>query len=573
MFVNKIKEYILANQLLDEAKLKAVLNKIEKDKLGLEEVLVDEKYFSASDFNDIKSKVFNIPAVNLIEVEVTAADLNLLAPKVADNYQAIIFARAGNRIKVGLVNPGNFLAHEALEFLAKENGWQIDYYVVAVNDFKPLFKQYTDYKKELTGVLESAEQKFAIKDARISPRGFDGRIKSAPVAKIVSVIIGHALEGGASDIHFEPGLNESRVRYRVDGVLHTSLSLPIYLHNTIVSRIKVMANLRLDENRIPQDGHISSLVDNQRLDLRVSVLPMLNSEKVVIKVSDTTSGIPTLEALGFSPWQLDTIERHIEKPFGLVLLTGPTGSGKTTTLYSILNRLKSDAANITTLEDPIEYYIDGINQSQINTEAGFTFADGLRAILRQDPNVVMVGEIRDNETAELSVHASLAGQLVFSTLYTNSAWGAISRLIEMKAEPFLLAATLNLVLAQRLVRQVCPDCRHEETLAPALLDKIKQEISEIPDEYKDRSSRALKFYRGRGCSACNNTGYTGRTVISEVLEIGQDLRTLISQQDFNSRAVKAQLKKQKYVTLRQHGILKALAGLTSIDEIMRVTQT
>jgi type IV pilus assembly protein PilB len=492
-----------------------------------------------------------------------------------ENYQMMIFDSQDNQVKVGLVDPGNFLAHEAIDFLAKDNHWQVAYYAISLNDFRRLSRGSAGYTKELTSALELAEEKFAVREETVAAtpaEQFSESVRSAPVAKIVSVIIRHAIEGKASDIHIEPGRAESMVRYRVDGILHTSLTLPSYLHSAVISRIKVMANLRLDETRIPQDGRIRLTLDGTDIDLRVSVLPMLNAEKVVIRVLDTSAGIPTLEQLGFSPYHIIMLKRNITRPFGIVLLTGPTGSGKTTTLYSILNIIRNEGVNITTLEDPIEYSIEGVNQSQINPEVGFTFAEGLRSVLRQDPNIVMVGEIRDRETTELVIHAGLTGHLVFSTLHTNNAWGAIPRMIDLKAEPFLLASTMNLVMAQRLVRSLCPDCRQEQTLPPALLGRIKEELAHIPKEFWEGSMPEIKFYHGVGCKTCGNSGYVGRTVISELFEVGQELKDIIAKEQFDSQTVSSQLAKQKFITLMQDGLVKALKAETTVDEVMRVTQ-
>jgi len=574
-YQDKIKELLLGQKLVDEEKFNAALIKAEKTGRGIEDVLVEDKAVPERAFAAIKGQIFNLPVADLSETEVPAKVLSLLPRKVAENYQAIIFEAADGKVKAGLVDGGNFLAHEAINFLAQENNWQVSYYVISLGDFRRLLQQYGEAKIELTTALESAEEKFAAKDPEavaLSSEQLDERIKTAPVAKIVSVIIRNAVEGKASDIHIEPGRTDSRVRYRVDGVLHTSLTLPAYLHNSVVSRIKVMANLKLDETRIPQDGRIRSRLDGRDVDLRVSVLPMLGSEKVVIRVLDTSAGVPTLEELGFSSYHIEIIKRNISKPFGVALLTGPTGSGKTTTLYSVLNMLRGDEVNITTLEDPIEYYVDGVNQSQINTEVGFTFADGLRAILRQDPNIIMVGEIRDNDTAELVIHAGLTGHLVFSTLHTNNAWGAIPRMIDMHAEPFLLASTLNLVMAQRLVRKVCQECKEPMAMPPPLLARIKQELAAVDKGYLGAGAGKFEFFRGKGCSACGNTGYQGRTVISELLEIDQEMRDIIADEKFDSKIINAQLAKQKYVTLMQDGLIKAMSGLTSVDEVMRVTQ-
>lgn len=572
---NKIKEYLLKNNLVDEAKLNLVLAKATGSEESLEKLLLDRKVISEKALLEAKSKIFNITPITLGEVEVPPEVINLLPRNVAENYQMAVFERVDNLIKIGLVNPGNFLAHEAVDFMAKGQNLKTEFYVISFYDFSRLLKQYGAVKKELKSALASAQEKFAVKEKALdlSKTGdLEEMIKAAPVAKIVSVIVRNAVEGKASDIHIEPGKTESRVRYRVDGILHTSLNLPNYIHLAVVSRIKVLAQLKLDENRIPQDGRIRLEFEGRDVDLRISILPMLNSEKVVIRVLDTSTGVPTLKELGLSDYHIEILERNISKPFGVMLLTGPTGSGKTTTLYSILNMLKTDDVNITTLEDPIEYYINGVNQSQVNAEVGFNFAGGLRAILRQDPNIIMVGEIRDTETAELVVHAGLTGHLVFSTLHTNSAWGAIPRIIDMKIEPFLLSSTLNLVMAQRLVRKNCSNCKSKETLPPALLEKIKGEIKNIPTDYLGDSANKLEFYRGTGCSECNDTGYVGRTVIGETLEIGTEMRDIIAKESFDSQTVKEQLKKQKYVTLFQDGLVKALKGETSIDEVMRVIQ-
>lgn len=570
----KIKDYLIKKGLVDEAKLDLITTKTETSNLPLEKVLIDEKLIKEEQLLQIKSEIFNLPAISLEDAEVFQEVINLMPQKVAENYQTVIFERQGNVIKVGLVNPGDFLAHEAVDFLAKGQGLKTEYFVISYSDFNRFLSKYGE-TKDLKRALESAQEKFEVKKKKgqkATSQSLEAMVKAAPVAKIASVVVRNAVDGKASDIHIEPGRKEGRVRYRVDGMLHTSLTLPNYLHMALVSRIKVLANLKLDETRIPQDGRIRMEFDGRDVDLRVSVLPMLNSEKVVIRVLDTSAGIPTLGELGFSDYHIEILERNIGKPFGVMLLTGPTGSGKTTTLYSILNMIKTETANITTLEDPIEYYVTGVNQSQINTEVGFTFASGLRALLRQDPNVIMVGEIRDTETAELVVHAGLTGHLVFSTLHTNSAWGGIPRLVDMKVEPFLLSSTLNLVIAQRLVRKICPSCRQEEKLPPALLEKVKNEINNIPTEYLGDVSGNLKFYRGVGCEECNDTGYSGRTIIGEILEVGTEMRDIISKENFDSKIVAEQLKKQKYVTLFQDGLVKAGKGITSVDEIMRVTQ-
>lgn len=569
----KIEDFLLSKHLLDENTAKAIDLPTISTVSMLEDTLVAKKVFSSKQFNEIKGQIFNIPAVDLDDYVIDAQTLNLLTLKVSQNYKMVVFERQGNEIKVGMVSPGDFQAHEAMEFLVGQQGLKAKYFSISSDDFKEVVKQYGDFKKEIGSALKIAQEKFSHQEEIIVESKDDAQlesvIKAAPVAKIVSVIIKHAVEGKASDIHIEPGRNEARVRYRVDGILRNSLSLPTYLHQAVVSRIKVLSNLKLDETRIPQDGRIRMNVDNQDIDLRVSVLPMLDAEKVVLRILDNSAGVPSLAELGFSPRHIEIIERNITKPHGLCLLTGPTGSGKTTTLYSVLNMINSEAGNINTLEDPVEYYITGINQSQVKPDLGFTFAKGLRAILRQDPNIIMVGEIRDNETAELVIHAALTGHLVFSTLHTNNAWGAVPRLIDMKVEPFLLSSTLNIIIAQRLVRRVCPECKEPINLPDNLKKRYDEEIARVPEEAISDFKDTRKFYRGKGCNSCGNSGYTGRVVICEILEVGNELRELIAG-SFTMEQVEVQLKKQKHISLSQDGIIKALQGVTTIEEVMRV---
>jgi type IV pilus assembly protein PilB len=575
--VLQIKDYLLEKKIITPEQLASVEQEIKSSGKSPEEVFIEKNIFSSSDFTKIKASAYNMELVDLSDYKVEQGVLAILPQKVAKNYEMVIFAKKNNIISVGMVNPHDFKAHEAIEFLAQQQGLDPKYFVISLGDYRNVFRQYSGFKKEIGTALESAKEKFGDSEEiiQVSEEDVSGDnidlIKSAPVAKIVSVIIRHAVEGGASDIHIEPKHKEGRVRYRVDGGLHTTIVLPSYLYNSVVSRIKVLANLKLDETRKPQDGRIRVKINGGDIDLRVSVFPMLNAEKVVMRVLDTSAGVPNLAELGFRQYHIDIIEKSIKRPHGIFLLTGPTGSGKTTALYSILNKLNSENDNITTLEDPIEYYIEGINQSQINTEIGFTFASGLRAVLRQDPNIIMVGEVRDNETAELVIHAGLTGHLVFSTLHTNSAWGAIPRLIDMNAEPFLLASTLNILMAQRLVRKICPHCKKEVKLPVLTEKKVKEEILNIPEDHLKEFGGKYKFYKGAGCSDCGNTGYLSRTVVSEVLEVGIELKDLISKK-FTMEEIREQLKKQGFITLVQDGIIKALSGETTIEEVMRASK-
>jgi type IV pilus assembly protein PilB len=390
---------------------------------------------------------------------------------------------------------------------------------------------------------------------------------------MLNVILKHAVEGGASDIHIEPISEGTRVRYRIDGELHTSIILPPYVHSAIIARIKVLSNMKLDETRIPQDGRFRTTLEGRTIDLRVSTLPLMNHEKVVMRILDLSDNALNLEKLGFIGRDLTILNKSVERSKGLILVTGPTGSGKSTTLYSLLTLINKEGVNIVTLEDPIEYYIEGVNQSQVNPEVGMTFASGLRAILRQDPDVVMVGEIRDSETAELAVHASLTGHIVFATLHTNDAFGAIPRLFDMKIEPFLLSSSLALVEAQRLVRRICSYCKEQITIPNDLLEQMRSELSNVPDDLwpTDIPRNTTTFYHGKGCTRCGGVGYKGRLVIDEVLEVDSVIEQLMVN-GFPSDKVQAQARSQGMLLIRQDGFLKAIRGLTTIEEVLRTTQ-
>ncbi len=396
-------------------------------------------------------------------------------------------------------------------------------------------------------------------------------IEEAPIIKIVDVILSNAIEGNASDIHVEPSEKDVRVRYRIDGILHTSLMLPKSIHSAIVSRIKILSNLKIDESRLPQDGRFHVDVGKKSVDLRVSILPLIYGEKIVMRILDKTTNAPTLEQLGIRGLGLTWIKENIKKTHGIFLITGPTGSGKSTTLYSILSILNTPTVNILTLEDPVEYFIEGVNQSQINPDIGLTFANGLRSMLRQDPNIIMVGEIRDKETAEIAVHAALTGHLLFSTLHTNNSVGAMPRMIDMGIEPFLLTASVNLIMAQRLVRKICPDCKQEIPLTKAVEEEIRKSLENVPEEYFEGLDRKnLKVFKGAGCEKCGHTGYNGRSGIYEVLPVTPDIQDLVLSKS-STRRLYEEAAKLGMITMKQDGVIKILRGETTMEEIIRVT--
>jgi type IV pilus assembly protein PilB len=534
---------------------------------NLESQILDRHLMAEEDWTRLKGDVWGIPYKNLSGLNLPAFVLEKITEASARNYLMVPFEAHGEELAVGLVEPYNPGALEALEFLSKENGLKIRYFIISKSSFESAMKQYHPLTQEVESVLTQNED-LSTFDETVEEVG-DEVIKQAPIAQIVKVIIEHAIEGKASDIHIEPLLTQSRVRYRIDGVLHTSLLLPKYVHNAVVSRIKVLTKLKLDETRLPQDGRARVKFQGESIDLRVSILPLSEGEKVVIRVLDVSAGPPALSELGFSLAVDAAIQSSIKKPHGLILITGPTGSGKSTTLFGAITLINKEGTNIVTLEDPIEYFIEGINQSQINPDIGYSFAAGLRSILRQDPNVVMVGEVRDMETAELVIHASLTGHLVLSTLHTNDALGAVPRLIDMGVEPFLLSSALELVVAQRLVRKLCRDCTVPVDPTDAVLEQVRAELAGLPEEIVGAKSKQTPKKKV-GCNKCGGTGYKGRLAIAEAIQIEGELQDLVAK-GFERQAVEKFLSKKNFVNLRQDGLIKFLRGLTSLDEVIRVT--
>ena len=548
-----------------------------KEKILIEDLLERKKIIDAEGVTKIEAEFHGFPYKNLIDKELSEDALQTIPNEVAQNYKIICFAKENKKIKVGIVDADNFKAIEAVDFLAKRGGYLAEYFLISRKSFNFSFKKYKILSKELTSALKSKEEDEEEEQKKESESDdLEEVTKSAPVAKIVSVIIRHAVEGKASDIHIEPLDKETRIRYRIDGILHTSLVLPQNIHKAIVARVKVMANLKLDETRIPQDGRINMLIDDKEYDFRVSILPLTGSEKVVMRILDTNKGAPKLVDLGFQGHALKVIEEGIKKTEGLLLVTGPTGSGKSTTLFSILSKLNKEGINISTLEDPVEYRLPGANQSQVRPEIGYTFSSGLRSFLRQDPDIIMVGEVRDVETAELSIHASMTGHFVLSTVHTISAVGAITRLIDMGVEPFLVGTTIRIIISQRLARKICENCREEIKMTKEAESDLKRELEKIPEDYvkdiiPDFDINKARMYKGMGCVKCGNTGYKGRIAISEVINTNKKMQEQIQdgKKYFSTEEIRAN---QKYITIGEDGLIKIIQGKTTMEEVLRVTQ-
>lgn len=503
------------------------------------------------------------------------ADFELLKhipEESARHYQIAPLGLENGIIQIGMVDPESTEAKEALKFIASRLNMPFKIYLISKKDFETLLGGYKGISGEVNKALGELESVLGAEEIGLPsiPQAESATfVEEAPITKIVAVILRHATEGRASDVHIEPEREKLRVRFRVDGVLHTSLVLPSHVHEPILSRIKIMTNMQLDEKRKPQDGRFSAKIDNREIDFRVSTFPTYFGEKAVLRILDPEFGVKKFEDLGLEGRNLELIKEGLKKPYGLILITGPTGSGKSTTLYAMLNYLNKENWNIVSLEDPIEYSIEGINQSQVRPEIGYDFAEGIRHILRQDPDILMVGEIRDKETAKLAIHAALTGHLVFSTLHTNNAIGVIPRLIDMGVDPYLIAPTLNLAIAQRLARRLCDDSRDEVAIEDSVKETIMEEISDMPEAVKKSIKIPSHLYRAKPSPTCPS-GTKGRLALFEVLSMTKNLEKLILSKPSEVQ-VEEEAKKQGMVNMRQNGIIKVLEGKIGLEELLEVT--
>ncbi|MFA5069870.1 MAG: ATPase, T2SS/T4P/T4SS family [Patescibacteria group bacterium] len=574
---DELLEFLLQGKLINRTQYEEIKNEMAKSNRPSDKIIEEKKLVREDDLYQIKSKIYNLPYLDLFGRIVRAEVLNIIPKELAENYRMVAFNKSDQELSVAMVEPTNFRALEAIEFIARKNHFKIKYYITSPSSLKYILRQYETLSAEVEEALQGAEtEAMEVKEISLAEEGLEEVVKTAPVSKMVSVILRHAVEGKASDVHIEPFGAETRVRYRIDGILHTSLILPRHVHSAIVARIKVLSNLKIDETRVPQDGRFKMTYEGRDVDYRISTLPLINNEKVVMRILDTTSSMSNLADLGFWGKSMEIMKANIDKSHGMFLITGPTGSGKSTTLYALMSILNQEEVNIITLEDPVEYYMKGVNQSQVNPEVGLTFAAGLRSILRQDPDIIMVGEVRDNETAELGVHAALTGHIVLSTLHTNDAMGAVPRMIDMKVEPFLLTSSVNLIMAQRLVRRICPHCKKEITLASTLEDEVMEELKVIPKEHQPtdiKLVRPFKMFMGQGCVRCDNTGYKGRIAICEVLEINERMKKIILEGGDMVLKIREEFLKQGNYFMRQDGIVKAFRGLTTIEEVWDATRS
>ena len=543
-----------------------------------EEIILENKIISETSLFELKSRFIKVPMIKIDQKEIPSDVLNVISGAAAMNYKMVPLFKKNNVIGIGMVYPESISSQNALRFLSHKENFVYQIYLITFSDLNNILKQYKALDVETKNALAELDldKESSDKEAEdsLGQNVTPTRItEEAPVIKMVFVILRHAIEGNASDIHIEPNKEKLNIRFRQDGILHLSLFLPLSVHASIVSRIKILANLKIDENRIPQDGRFSAKINNQDIDFRVATFPILYGEKVEIRVLDPAEGLKGLDKLGLGEKNFGLVQKALKMPYGLILSSGPTGSGKTTTLYGLIRILNQESVNIVTIEDPIEYSIAGVNQSQIKSEIGYSFAEGLRQILRQDPNVIMVGEIRDEETASLVINAALTGHIVLSTLHTNSAVGVIPRLIDMGVRPFLIPSTLRVIISQRLIRTLCPRCKKKITPNEKVRNYIFEVLKSVPAPAKKefKVSSPLHIYEANGCDACNFKGYTGRVGLFEVLPITDELVDIILKNPSESLILKA-AQKQGMLTMAQSGIMKVLEGETTVAEVTRVTQ-
>jgi type IV pilus assembly protein PilB len=521
-----------------------------------------------------KGSAPSVPIKNLKDIKVTGNILEYIPQESAEHYKVVPIGVKDGVLEVGAIDPNDLEARDALNFISSRIGMPYKLFLISESDFDAMLEKYkglsgevtkalSELESELSGTAISKPQKGEVEELKVS---LEAKIvEDAPVIKIVATILGYASEGKASDIHIEPTHDNVRVRFRVDGELNTSLTLPVKVHSAVVARIKIMSNMRLDEKRKPQDGRFSTKIENRKIDFRVSTFPTYYGEKVVMRILDQSQGLRTLDDMGFSEENLKVMRRALKRPYGLVLITGPTGSGKSTTLYAMLNELDKEHKNVLSLEDPVEYSIDGVSQSQIHPEIDYTFATGLRTTLRQDPDVIMVGEIRDKETAQLAIQAALTGHLVFSTLHTNNAIGAIPRLIDMGIDPYLIAPTLIFTMAQRLVRKLAPGGGKPIPVADSIKLMIEKQFEDLPREFKDKIPFGKEVYEIKPTPEFIN-GISGRVAVVEVLEMDKNIETIILNEPTEPSLYKA-ARAKGMLSMKEDAILKAFQKIIPFEEI------
>ncbi len=577
--LNQLKLFLSDSNLVPKEILEQVAEEAAKSGKNLGALLLEKKLIQEAELQKVYAYILGIPFVDLSKETIPIEILQIVPELIAKKYNIVAFEKTGTNLKVAMLNPEDL---QTIDFIKKKTGLKIVPCLTTRENIQGILRQYEKSLKAEFGDILTGDIKPDGKNE--DDENLEQVAAGLPIIRIVDTLLKHAILESASDIHIEPEEKAVHVRYRIDGVLHDAMTLPKDVATGLVARIKVLSNLKLDEHRLPQDGRFKIQNEEYNISFRVSILPIFDGEKIVMRLLDESSKGLTLEKMGLVGSALEAVHREINKPNGMILVTGPTGSGKTTTLYTVMDILNTPEVNISTVEDPVEYRMPRVNQTQVNPKIGMTFAAALRSLLRQDPDIIMVGEIRDQETLEIAMHAAMTGHLVLSTLHTNSASATLPRMLDMGAEPFLIASTVNVIIAQRLVRCLCVECRKPykldkkeiESLGKSYdMETILQYLKDTPisrkfvEKAKDWGEVTL--YKKTGCDQCMGEGYHGRNGIYEVLPMDTEIRKLVTQ-SATTEEIEKTAKKNGMATIAEDGFLKIVQGITSLEEVLRVTK-
>jgi len=568
----QILEKLAEKDYISKEEIEPIREEVGSGEKSLEQVL-HQRGIDPQDLAKVKGEMLGLSVMKLEPDDIEKEALDQVPEESARHYQIIPVTISGNKLKVGAVDPDSLEVRDALNFISAKNGLNYELAVISESNFNELLEQYRDISGEVGEALSELEREFAIErggeqEGEEQEGGSGGQekiVEDAPVTKIVATTLRYAIDGEASDVHVEPLEENVRVRFRVDGRLNTSLMLPIKVHQAAVARIKILCGMKLDEKRLPQDGRFSATIEGRKIDFRVSTFPTYYGEKVVMRILDQETGVKKLDELGLREALAKKLRNGISKPHGIIMVSGPTGSGKSTTLYSLLQEVDKQTNNVISLEDPVEYNVEGVSQSQVRADIGYTFATGLRTILRQDPDIIMVGEIRDKETAQLAIQAALTGHLVFSTIHTNTAVGVVPRLIDMGVDPYLIAPTLVLAIAQRLVHRLCEDAKKPVSVEGAIKDDIEEQLSDLPEDIRNQIEIPDTVYEAGSSDDCAS-GIRGRLAVMEVLEVDDELEKQILK-DPNEYDITRLARSKGMLYMKEEAMLKAFQGEVPFSDV------
>lgn len=563
---------LVNRKIITQKEASSIEYEIQSSGRDVMEVLIEKLSLPERRLFEIKSEIEELELKNVYPEKIENNSLRLIPQNSAEQFQMVPIGKEDGKLQVGMVHPGDIDAKETLNFLSRQGGFSFETYLITLSDYREVMSRYQGLKKLVSKALSKIQGEETKKEEPKKKGQWGRLVEDAPISKVIDVLLRHALEGDASDVHIEPFGDRLRVRFRVLGDLYSSIFLPSEYLDPLVARVKILSSMRIDESRIPQDGRFSKTIRGRKIDFRVSTLPTGKGEKVAIRILDSKKGLRTFNELGLGGRNLRILKESIDSNSGLILVTGPTGSGKSTTLYAALEQTNKENSNVVTLEDPIEYLIEGINQSQIRPKIGFGFAEGLRHILRQDPDIIMVGEVRDAESADLVIHAGLTGHLVLSTLHTTNSFGAIPRLIDIGVDPYLIPVVVNSIVAQRLVRRLCDNCKKKVKPGGREERVIGNELEQIPSSLKDDIDD-LYLWEPVGCQECGGRGFSDMIGVFEILKMTSSLSKAIVSDVGNEDVIIEEGRRQGLITMHQDAMLKALKGITTLDEALQITKS